>query len=605
MVLNLSVPELKELKPKITVIGVGGAGGNAINNMIDSGLAGVDFVAANTDAQALSKSCSDCKIQLGVQITKGLGAGSHPDIGKSSADETKHEIMEHLDGTNMLFITAGMGGGTGTGAAPVIARVAKELGILTVAVVTKPFQFEGAGRMRIAEQGLKELEGLVDTTIVIPNQNLFKVADEKTTFNDAFAMADEVLHAGVRSITDLMVVPGLINLDFADVRTIMNNMGRAMMGTGEAEGENRAVDCAQAAIANPLLDDYSLDGAKGLLINITGGTDLTLFEVDKVTNAIRAEVHPDADVIVGSIFDERMEGKVRVSVVATGLGPQITPGRRIVDLSVSNTVGNQANINNGTSMPNVSMESDEEARIKAEAEEARLEAEAEEARLAAEAEEARLEAEAEAEEARLEAEAEAARLAAEAEKVRLAAEAEESRLAAEAEEARLAAEAEEARRLAEAEANAEAERERLAAEAEEEGLLAEAELIDHDESEDLAEQVEMPSVIEDEHEEEVVQAESEDDTSLVDEITPQVASEEEIAGEDYSSIIDLISDSKGNNEIESDDGQSELPDLFSTTSETLNKDKSDKTENHSDNNDDDYLEIPAFLRRQSKWMEIL
>ena len=594
MVLNLSVPELKELKPKITVIGVGGAGGNAINNMIDSGLAGVDFVAANTDAQALSKSCSDCKIQLGVQITKGLGAGSHPDIGKSSADETKHEIMEHLDGTNMLFITAGMGGGTGTGAAPVIARVAKELGILTVAVVTKPFQFEGAGRMRIAEQGLKELEGLVDTTIVIPNQNLFKVADEKTTFNDAFAMADEVLHAGVRSITDLMVVPGLINLDFADVRTIMNNMGRAMMGTGEAEGENRAVDCAQAAIANPLLDDYSLDGAKGLLINITGGTDLTLFEVDKVTNAIRAEVHPDADVIVGSIFDERMEGKVRVSVVATGLGPQITPGRRIVDLSVSNTVGNQANINNGTSMPNVSMESDEEARIKAEAEEARLAAEAEEARLAAEAEEARLEAE-----------AEAARLAAEAEKVRLAAEAEESRLAAEAEEARLAAEAEEARRLAEAEANAEAERERLAAEAEEEGLLAEAELIDHDESEDLAEQVEMPSVIEDEHEEEVVQAESEDDTSLVDEITPQVASEEEIAGEDYSSIIDLISDSKDNNEIESDDGQSELPDLFSTTSETLNKDKSDQAENHSDNNDDDYLEIPAFLRRQSKWMEIL
>ena len=589
MVLNLSVPELKELKPKITVIGVGGAGGNAINNMIDSGLAGVDFVAANTDAQALSKSCSDCKIQLGVQITKGLGAGSHPDIGKSSADETKHEIMEHLDGTNMLFITAGMGGGTGTGAAPVIARVAKELGILTVAVVTKPFQFEGAGRMRIAEQGLKELEGLVDTTIVIPNQNLFKVADEKTTFNDAFAMADEVLHAGVRSITDLMVVPGLINLDFADVRTIMNNMGRAMMGTGEAEGENRAVDCAQAAIANPLLDDYSLDGAKGLLINITGGTDLTLFEVDKVTNAIRAEVHPDADVIVGSIFDERMEGKVRVSVVATGLGPQITPGRRIVDLSVSNTVGNQANINNGTSMPNVSMESDEEARIKAEAEEARLAAEAEEARLAAEAEEARLEAE-----------AEAARLAAEAEKVRLAAEAEESRLAAEAEEARLAAEAEEARRLAEAEANAEAERERLAAEAEEAGLLAEAELIDHDESEDLTEQVEMPSVIEDEHEEEVIQAESEDDTSLVDEITPQVASEEEIAGEDYSSIIDLISDSKDNNEIESDDGQSELPDLFSTTSETLNKDKSDKTENHSDNNDDDYLEIPAFLRRQSK-----
>ena len=369
MVLNLSVPELKELKPKITVIGVGGAGGNAINNMIDSGLAGVDFVAANTDAQALSKSRSDCKIQLGVQITKGLGAGSHPDIGKSSADETKHEIMEHLDGTNMLFITAGMGGGTGTGAAPVIARVAKELGILTVAVVTKPFQFEGAGRMRIAEQGLKELEGLVDTTIVIPNQNLFKVADEKTTFNDAFAMADEVLHAGVRSITDLMVVPGLINLDFADVRTIMNNMGRAMMGTGEADGENRAVDCAQAAIANPLLDDYSLDGAKGLLINITGGTDLTLFEVDKVTNAIRAEVHPEADVIVGSIFDERMEGKIRVSVVATGLGPQISPGRRIVDLSVTNSMNNAVGINsnNGVPMPSSATMEAEEARVAEEA----------------------------------------------------------------------------------------------------------------------------------------------------------------------------------------------------------------------------------------------
>ncbi len=337
MVLNLSVPELKELKPKITVFGVGGAGGNAINNMIQSGLSGVEFVAANTDAQALSKSLSDSKMQLGVQVTKGLGAGSHPDIGKSSADETKHEIMERLEGTNMLFITAGMGGGTGTGAAPVIARVARELGILTVAVVTKPFQFEGAGRMRIAEQGLKELEHLVDTTIVIPNQNLFKVADEKTTFADAFSMADDVLHAGVRSITDLMVVPGLINLDFADVKTIMNNMGRAMMGTGEASGDNRAIECAHNAVTNPLLDDYSLDGAKGLLINITGGTDLTLHEVDKITNEIREQVHPDADVIVGSIFDENLEGKARVSVVATGLEPHDKPSKRIVDLQVNNS----------------------------------------------------------------------------------------------------------------------------------------------------------------------------------------------------------------------------------------------------------------------------
>ena len=497
MVLNLSVPELKELKPKITVIGVGGAGGNAINNMIDSGLAGVDFVAANTDAQALTKSRSDCKIQLGVQITKGLGAGSHPDIGKSSADETKHEIMEHLDGTNMLFITAGMGGGTGTGAAPVIARVAKELGILTVAVVTKPFQFEGAGRMRIAEQGLKELEGLVDTTIVIPNQNLFKVADEKTTFNDAFAMADEVLHAGVRSITDLMVVPGLINLDFADVRTIMNNMGRAMMGTGEAEGENRAIDCAQAAIANPLLDDYSLDGAKGLLINITGGTDLTLFEVDKVTNAIRAEVHPEADVIVGSIFDERMEGKVRVSVVATGLGPQISPGRRIVDLNVTNSMNNQVSISNTSSMPSVSMEAEEEARIAAEAEEARVAAEAEEVRMAEEIE--------------------------------------------------------------------------------------------------VEEVIEMPSVIEDSYEDEVIA------DSLVDEIMPEAEEpSEEVEDKDYTSIIDLISDTKDSDEVTSSGSNEDAPDLFSTTSETLNNDTSDNTEAKSSETDDDYLEIPAFLRRQSK-----
>ena len=370
MVLNLSVPELKELKPKITVFGVGGAGGNAINNMIQSGLSGVEFVAANTDAQALSKSLSDSKMQLGVQVTKGLGAGSHPDIGKSSADETKHEIMERLEGTNMLFITAGMGGGTGTGAAPVIARVAKELGILTVAVVTKPFQFEGAGRMRIAEQGLKELEHLVDTTIVIPNQNLFKVADEKTTFADAFSMADDVLHAGVRSVTDLMVVPGLINLDFADVKTIMNNMGRAMMGTGEASGENRAIECAHNAVTNPLLDDYSLDGAKGLLINITGGTDLTLHEVDKITNEIREQVHPDADVIVGSIFDENLEGKARVSVVATGLDSNPKPTKSIVDFKITKNSAVASMANSEPARPSAIQASVEESNLEEQSEEA-------------------------------------------------------------------------------------------------------------------------------------------------------------------------------------------------------------------------------------------
>jgi cell division protein FtsZ len=318
MVLHLSVPELKELNPKITVFGVGGAGGNAINNMIEAGLSGVEFVAANTDAQALSKSLSDSKMQLGVQVTKGLGAGSHPDIGKSSADETKHEIMERLEGTNMLFITAGMGGGTGTGAAPVIARVAKELGILTVAVVTKPFQFEGAGRMRIAEQGLKELEHLVDTTIVIPNQNLFKVADEKTTFADAFSMADDVLHAGVRSITDLMVVPGLINLDFADVETIMKNMGEAIMGTGVASGNERAVLAAQQAISSPLLDDASIKGAQGVLVNITGGDDLTLMEANEATTIIFEEAGPSANIIFGAVIDPNMKDEIRVTVIATG-----------------------------------------------------------------------------------------------------------------------------------------------------------------------------------------------------------------------------------------------------------------------------------------------
>ena len=335
MVLNLSVPELKELKPKITVFGVGGAGGNAINNMISAGLAGVEFVAANTDAQALTKSLSDSKMQLGVQITKGLGAGSHPDIGKSSADETKHEIMERLEGTNMLFITAGMGGGTGTGAAPVIARVAKELGILTVAVVTKPFQFEGAGRMRIAEQGLKELECLVDTTIVIPNQNLFRVADEKTTFADAFAMADEVLHAGVRSITDLMVVPGLINLDFADVKTIMAFIGKAMFGVGQASGDDRAVIAAKTSISNPMLDGINLRDAKGLLISITANTEITPVEIDAATNVIQNEINnpDDCEIITGVFMDEELGDELIVATVATGMNDQVED--KVIEIETS------------------------------------------------------------------------------------------------------------------------------------------------------------------------------------------------------------------------------------------------------------------------------
>jgi len=324
MSINLSVPqnEAVELKPRITVIGVGGAGGNAVNNMINAKLGGVDFVVANTDAQALTFSKTDRRIQLGTGLTQGLGAGSKPDIGRAAAEETIDEINEQIKGSHMVFIAAGMGGGTGTGAAPVIARAARDLGVLTVGVVTKPFQFEGMHRLRIADKGIEELEQYVDTLIIIPNQNLFRVANEKTTFADAFNMADDVLHSGVRGVTDLMVMPGLINLDFADVRSVMSEMGKAMMGTGEAEGERRALDAAEAAISNPLLDDSSMAGASSVLINITGGSDMTLFEVDEAANRIRSEVDEDAYIIFGSTFDDAMEGSTRVSVVATGIAAE-------------------------------------------------------------------------------------------------------------------------------------------------------------------------------------------------------------------------------------------------------------------------------------------
>ena len=322
MTINLSVPKTTieaQLKPRITVVGIGGAGGNAVNNMINAAMEGVDFVVANTDAQSLSLSRTDRRIQLGRDTTQGLGAGARPDIGRHAAEESVELIARELDGSHMAFITAGMGGGTGTGAAPVIARIAREMGILTVGVITKPFHFEGANRMRLADAGIEELAGLVDTLIVIPNQNLFRVANEKTTFADAFKMADDVLYGGVRSVTDLMIMPGLINLDFADVRTVMKEMGRAMMGTGEAEGDRRALDAAEAAIANPLIEETSMKGAKGVLINITGGADITLFEVDEAANRIRDEVESDAIIIFGSCFDQNMEGRIRVSVVATGI----------------------------------------------------------------------------------------------------------------------------------------------------------------------------------------------------------------------------------------------------------------------------------------------
>jgi cell division protein FtsZ len=319
MSINLKAPELRELKPRIMVCGIGGAGGNAVNNMIVSGLIGVDFVVANTDAQALTSSRADRVIQMGLQVTGGLGAGSQPDVGRAAAEEVLEEIRDHLSGAHMVFVTAGMGGGTGTGAAPIIARIARDLGILTVGVVTKPFQFEGIRRMRVAEAGIIELQESVDTLIVIPNQNLFRVANEKTTFADAFAMADQVLYSGVACITDLMVKEGLINLDFADVRAVMREMGKAMMGTGEATGERRAVLAAEAAIANPLLDEVSMKGARGLLISITGGNDLTLYEVDEAASRIRQEVDEDANIILGATFDQNLDGMVRVSVVATGI----------------------------------------------------------------------------------------------------------------------------------------------------------------------------------------------------------------------------------------------------------------------------------------------
>ncbi|MDO8288864.1 MAG: cell division protein FtsZ [Parvibaculum sp.] len=324
MSIKLTVPQAKELKPRITVFGVGGAGGNAVNNMIEAGLDGVEFVVANTDAQALALSAADRRIQLGASITEGLGAGSRPEVGCAAAEEALDEIAEHINGAHMVFITAGMGGGTGTGAAPVIARAAREQGVLTVGVVTKPFQFEGSRRMRLAEEGIRDLQQYVDTLIIIPNQNLFRVANENTTFADAFAMADQVLHSGVAGITDLMMKPGLINLDFADVRTVMNEMGKAMMGTGEASGEKRAVEAAEAAISNPLLDEVSMKGARGVLINITGGMDLTLYEVDEAANRIRSEVDPDANIIVGSTFDPSLNGFMRVSVVATGIDHELS-----------------------------------------------------------------------------------------------------------------------------------------------------------------------------------------------------------------------------------------------------------------------------------------
>ncbi|MGB3387413.1 MAG: cell division protein FtsZ, partial [Pseudaminobacter sp.] len=319
MAINLQKPDITELKPRITVFGVGGGGGNAVNNMITAGLRGVEFVVANTDAQALTMSKSDRLIQLGANVTEGLGAGSQPEVGRAAAEECIDEIIDHLSNTHMCFVTAGMGGGTGTGAAPVVARAAREKGILTVGVVTKPFHFEGQRRMKTADMGIEELQKCVDTLIVIPNQNLFRLANDKTTFADAFAMADQVLYSGVACITDLMVKEGLINLDFADVRSVMREMGKAMMGTGEASGEGRAMAAAEAAIANPLLDETSMKGAKGLLISITGGRDLTLFEVDEAATRIREEVDQDANIILGATFDEELEGVIRVSVVATGI----------------------------------------------------------------------------------------------------------------------------------------------------------------------------------------------------------------------------------------------------------------------------------------------
>ena len=348
MAINISIPDVgSNLHPQITVLGVGGSGGNAVNNMIDSNLEGVDFLIANTDAQALQISKCKNKIQLGVKSTKGLGAGMRPDVGKQAAEEALEEISEKLEGSHMVFIAAGMGGGTGTGAAPVIARLAREKGILTVGVVTKPFHFEGTQRMKLANKGIDELQQFVDTLLTIPNQNLFRIANEKTTFADAFKMADDVLYAGVRGVTDLMVQPGLINLDFSDVKNVMSEMGKAMMGTGQHSGEGRAVAAAEAAIANPLIDDVSLKGAKGLIINITGGSDLTLYEVDEAANRIKQEVDENANIIYGTTCDERLEDVVRVSIVATGIDADNIASPKIVESNpVINETGASLSIDN-------------------------------------------------------------------------------------------------------------------------------------------------------------------------------------------------------------------------------------------------------------------
>ncbi|MDA7745576.1 cell division protein FtsZ [Candidatus Pelagibacter sp.] len=332
MTINFKSPEIKELQPRLLVVGVGGAGGNALNEMIDNGLQGVEFIAVNTDAQDLKLSKAKARIQIGVSLTKGLGAGAKHDIGQAAADESLNEIVNTLQGANMVFITAGMGGGTGTGAAHVIARAAKELNILTVGVVTLPFLYEGPSRMRRAQVGLEELRKHVDTIIVIPNQNLFKVANEQTTFEESFNLSNNVLMQGVQSVTDLMVRPGIVNLDFADVETVMASMGKAMMGTGEAEGEGRAAKAADMAISNPLIDDYTLKGAKGLLVNITGGKDLKLFEVDEVVNKIRAEVDPEAEVIIGAITSGDLDGKIRVSIVATALDGQQPESKSVINM---------------------------------------------------------------------------------------------------------------------------------------------------------------------------------------------------------------------------------------------------------------------------------
>jgi len=332
MTINFKSPEIKELQPRLLVVGVGGAGGNAINEMIDNGLQGVEFIAVNTDAQDLKRSKAKAKIQIGLNLTKGLGAGAKHDIGQAAADESLNEIVNTLQGSNMVFIAAGMGGGTGTGAAHVIARAAKELNILTVGVVTLPFLYEGPSRMRRAQQGLEELRKHVDTIIVIPNQNLFKIANEQTTFKESFHLSNNVLMHGVQSVTDLMVRPGIINLDFADVETVMASMGKAMMGTGEADGDGRAMKATEMAISNPLIDDYTLKGAKGLLVNITGGEDLKLFEVDEVVNKIRAEVDSEAEVIIGAIQDPSLDGKIRVSIVATALDGQQPESKSVINM---------------------------------------------------------------------------------------------------------------------------------------------------------------------------------------------------------------------------------------------------------------------------------